>query len=48
MCIRDRMEAANLGYANLNMKETEAFLAQQDAIYRKVIEDAGLRVPARA
>ena len=43
-----QMEAANLGYANLSMKETEAFLVQQDAIYRKVIEDAGLRVPARS
>ena len=38
------METSNLGYANMNQKEAEVFLAQQDAIYRKVIEDAGLRV----
>jgi tripartite-type tricarboxylate transporter receptor subunit TctC len=39
-----QMEASNLGYANMGQKESEAFLARQDAIYRKVIEDAGMRV----
>ena len=43
-----QMEGASLGYANLNMKETETLLAQQDAIYRKVIEDAGLLVPSKS
>ena len=38
------METSNLGYANMNQKESEVFLAQQDAIYRKVIEDAGMRI----
>ena len=28
----------------MNRKEAAAFLAQQDAVYRKVIEDAGMRV----
>lgn len=37
-----QMEAASIGYANLDTKETEVFLAQQDAVYRKVITDAGL------
>jgi tripartite-type tricarboxylate transporter receptor subunit TctC len=37
-----QMESASLGYANMNLKETEAFLAQQDAAYRKAISDAGL------
>jgi tripartite-type tricarboxylate transporter receptor subunit TctC len=37
-----QMEAASLGYANMDMKETEAFLAQQDAAYRRVITEAGL------
>jgi tripartite-type tricarboxylate transporter receptor subunit TctC len=39
-----QMEASNLGYANMDQKESEVFLARQDAIYRKVIEDAGMRV----
>jgi tripartite-type tricarboxylate transporter receptor subunit TctC len=42
-----QMEAANLGYANMDVKQTDAFLRQQDAVYRKVIEDAGLRVAPR-
>jgi tripartite-type tricarboxylate transporter receptor subunit TctC len=37
-----QMESATLGYANMDMKETATFLAQQDAVYRKVISDAGL------
>ncbi len=39
-----QMETSSLGYANMNQKETAAFLAQQDAIYRQVIDEAGMRV----
>ena len=39
-----QMAASSLGYVNMNRKDTAAFLAQQDAIYRKVIDDAGMRV----
>jgi tripartite-type tricarboxylate transporter receptor subunit TctC len=38
------MAASGLGHANMNQKDTAAFLAQQDAIYRQVIDEAGLRV----
>ena len=42
------MEASSLGYANMNQKETAAFLAQQDEVYRQVIDKVGLRVaPAK-
>jgi tripartite-type tricarboxylate transporter receptor subunit TctC len=39
-----QMEVASLGYANMNQKETAAFLAQQDAVYQKVIDQIGIRV----
>lgn len=39
-----QMAASSLGYANMNQKETAAFLAQQDAIYRQVIDEVGLRI----
>lgn len=43
-----QMAESSLGYANMNRKETAAFLAQQDAIYRQVIDQAGMRVtPAK-
>ena len=42
--LKKQMESSNLGYANMNRKQAAAFLAQQDAVYRKVIEDAGMRV----
>ncbi|CAN5541220.1 tripartite tricarboxylate transporter substrate binding protein BugE [soil metagenome] len=38
------MESSGLGYANMNRKDTNIFLGQQDAVYRKVIDDVGLRV----
>ncbi len=37
-----QMKAADIGYANLGSKDSEAFLAEQDLVYRKVITDAGL------
>lgn len=39
-----QMADSSLGHAYLNQKDTAAFLAQQDAIYRKIIDDVGLRV----
>lgn len=39
-----QMKAADLGYANMNRTQTAEFLKQQDAVYRKIIEDAGMRV----
>lgn len=39
-----QMRAADLGYANMNRTQTADFLKQQDAVYRKIIEDAGMRV----
>lgn len=39
-----QMMAADLGYANMNRNETARFLAEQDAVYRHVIEEAGMRV----
>jgi tripartite-type tricarboxylate transporter receptor subunit TctC len=43
-----QMEASSLGYANMNQKETATYLAQQDEVYRQVIDKVGLRVaPAK-
>jgi tripartite-type tricarboxylate transporter receptor subunit TctC len=43
-----QMSESSLGYANLNQKETAAFMEQQDAVYRQVIDQAGMRVaPAK-
>jgi tripartite-type tricarboxylate transporter receptor subunit TctC len=39
-----QMAAANLGYAYLNQKETAAFLAQQDELHRRLIDELGMRV----
>jgi tripartite-type tricarboxylate transporter receptor subunit TctC len=39
-----QMETSSLGYANLGPKETAAFLAKQDEVYRQVIEKVGMRV----
>ena len=39
-----QMAASGLGHANMNQKDTAAFLAQQDAIYRQVIDEVGMRV----
>lgn len=42
-----QMAAANLGYAYLNQKETARFLAQQDELYRRLIEELGMRVTTK-
>jgi tripartite-type tricarboxylate transporter receptor subunit TctC len=39
-----QMADTSLGHAWLNRKDTAVFLAQQDAVYRKVIDDVGMRV----
>jgi tripartite-type tricarboxylate transporter receptor subunit TctC len=39
-----QMAASSLGHAYLSQKETAAFLAEQDAIYRRVIDEVGMRV----
>lgn len=39
-----QMAAATLGYAYLDQKETALFLAQQDELYRKLIDELGMRV----
>jgi tripartite-type tricarboxylate transporter receptor subunit TctC len=43
--LRKQMEASSLGYANLGGKEAGAFLAQQDEVYRKIIDAVGMRAP---
>jgi hypothetical protein len=39
-----QMANSSLGHAYLNRKDTAAFLAQQDAVYRQVIDAVGMRV----
>jgi putative tricarboxylic transport membrane protein len=39
-----QMADSSLGHAYLNQKDTAAFLAQQDAVYQRVIEEVGMRV----
>jgi tripartite-type tricarboxylate transporter receptor subunit TctC len=39
-----QMADSSLGHAYLNQKDTAAFLAQQDAVYLRVIEAVGMRV----
>lgn len=39
-----QMAASNLGHAYMNQKETGVFLAQQDAVYRQIIDEVGMRV----
>lgn len=42
--VMNQMERSSLGHANMNRDKTAEFLKQQDAVYRKIIEDAGMRV----
>ncbi|MGH9254208.1 MAG: tripartite tricarboxylate transporter substrate binding protein [Vicinamibacterales bacterium] len=42
-----QMADSNLGHAYLNREDTAAFLTQQDAIYRRVIDAVGMRVAPR-
>lgn len=42
-----QMAAANLGYAYLDQKETARFLAQQDELYRRLIDELGMRVSVK-
>lgn len=42
--LRKRMTSANLGVAYMDQKQTAQFLAQQDRLYRELIEELGMRV----
>jgi tripartite-type tricarboxylate transporter receptor subunit TctC len=42
--LRQQMSSASLGIAYMDQKETAKFLAQQDQIYRRLIEELGMRV----
>ena len=42
-----QMAAANLGHAYLEQKETVPFLAQQDELYRRLIDEMGMRVSVK-
>ena len=42
--LRKRMTAANLGIAYMDQKQTAQFLAEQDRLYRGLIEELGMRV----
>jgi tripartite-type tricarboxylate transporter receptor subunit TctC len=39
-----QMADSSLGYANMNPQQTADFVGQQDAVYRQVIDRAGMRV----
>lgn len=39
-----QMADSSLGHAYMNQKETAAYLARQDAIYRQLIDEVGMRV----
>jgi tripartite-type tricarboxylate transporter receptor subunit TctC len=41
------MADSSLGHAYMNQQQTAAYLAQQDAIYRQLIDDVGMRVASQ-
>ncbi|MBI4204772.1 MAG: tripartite tricarboxylate transporter substrate binding protein [Betaproteobacteria bacterium] len=45
--LRKQMTAANLGVAYMNPSETARYLARQDELYRKLIEDLGMRAATK-
>ena len=45
--VAKQMAAANLGYAYMDQKETARFLAQQDELNRRLIDELGMRVEAK-
>lgn len=45
--LRQQMSSASLGVAYLDRKDTARFLAQQDEVYRRLIDDLGMRVTAK-
>lgn len=45
--LEQQMSLSNLGIANMNQKDTARFLAQQDELYRRLIEELGMRVGAK-
>lgn len=42
-----QMSSASLGIAYMNQKDTARFLAQQDELYRRLIDDLGMRAGAK-
>jgi tripartite-type tricarboxylate transporter receptor subunit TctC len=44
--LKKQMAGANLGHAYMNQKETAKFLAQQDELHRRLIEELGMRYKA--
>ncbi len=45
--LRKQMDAANLGFAYMDQKETARFLAQQDDLNRRLIDELGMRVATK-
>ena len=45
--LRKQMGAANLGFAYMDQKETARFLTQQDDLYRRLIDELGMRVATK-
>jgi tripartite-type tricarboxylate transporter receptor subunit TctC len=45
--LRKQMAAASLGFAHMDQKEAARYLAQQDELYRRLIDELGMRVGAR-
>lgn len=45
--LEQQMSSAMLGVAYMNQKETAKFLSQQDELYRRLIEELGMRVAPR-
>jgi len=41
--LNQRMSSANLGVAYMNQKDTARYLAQQDEVYRRLIDELGMR-----
>jgi len=42
--LEQQMSSANLGVAYMNQKDTARFLTQQDGLYRRLIDELGMRV----
>ena len=45
--LRKQMDAANLGFAYMDQKETARFLAQQDDLNRRLIDELGMRMATK-
>lgn len=45
--LKKQMSSANLGVAYMNQADTRKFLAQQDELYRRLIDELGMRVAGK-